>query len=89
MKKILDFRTRSYSDVISKYQNMEKRLKYQRRLGLGCGRYIVDRKICADDYPSGFILGRGIGGFPFFFERSPLEGGGIFLYRQRRENIKI
>ena len=34
MKKILDFRNRSYSDVIGKYQNMEKPLKHQRRLGL-------------------------------------------------------
>ena len=35
MKKILDFRYRSYSDVSGKYQNMEKPLKHQRRLGLG------------------------------------------------------
>ena len=34
MKKILDFRNRSYSDVSGKYQNMEKPLKHQRRLGL-------------------------------------------------------
>ena len=35
MEKILDFRNRSYSDVSGKYQNMEKALKHQRRLGLG------------------------------------------------------
>ena len=34
MKKILDFRNRSYSDVSGKYQNMEKPLQHQRRLGL-------------------------------------------------------
>ena len=34
VKKILDFRNRSYSDVSGKYQNMEKPLKHQRRLGL-------------------------------------------------------
>ena len=34
MKKILDFRNRSYSDVSGKYQNMEKPLKHQRRLGI-------------------------------------------------------
>ena len=34
MKKILDFPNRSYSDVSGKYQNMEKPLKHQRRLGL-------------------------------------------------------
>ena len=34
MKKILDFRNRSYSDVSGKYQNMEKPLKHQRRLRL-------------------------------------------------------
>ena len=34
VKKILDFRNRSYSDVSGKYQNIEKPLKHQRRLGL-------------------------------------------------------
>ena len=34
MKKILDFSNRSYSDVSGKYQNTEKPLKHQRRLGL-------------------------------------------------------
>ena len=33
-EEILDFRNRSYSDVSGKYQNMEKPLKHQRRLGL-------------------------------------------------------
>ena len=35
MKKILDFRNWSYSDVSGKYQNIEKPLKHQRGLGLG------------------------------------------------------
>ena len=34
MKKILDFRNKSYSNVSGIYQNMEKPLKHQRRLGL-------------------------------------------------------
>ena len=31
---MLDFRNRGYSDVNGKYQNMEKPLKHQRKLGL-------------------------------------------------------
>ena len=44
MKKILDFGNRSYSDVSGKYQNMEKPLKHQRRLGLAVAQPRVSRK---------------------------------------------
>ena len=44
MKKILDFGNKSYSDVSGKYQNMEKPLKHQRRLGLAVAQPRVSRK---------------------------------------------
>ena len=48
MKKILDFRNRSYSDVSGKYQSMEKPLKHQRRIGLAAGK-LHDRITISED----------------------------------------
>ena len=40
-EKILYFRNRSYSGASGKYQNMEKPLKHQRRLGLSDSMRVI------------------------------------------------